>query len=63
MNFVLYEKCRNQWHNNNGKNYHFELSILKFRKGAKESDYSMDKEIGEYLEYQEHHKKLRTSDV
>ncbi len=61
--FVLFERKRNEWHNNNQKNYHFELSIPKFREGISDNNFSMEKEITEYLEYQEHHKKLRTVDV
>ena len=57
MTFVVFEKSRNLWHNNQGRNFHIDLSLDKFR-----SNYTIDwennleKEIAEYLEYQEHHK-------
>lgn len=63
LTFVLFEHNRNQWYNNQERNYHFELSIANFREGVKDTSFSLEKEITEYLEYQEHHKKLRTMDV
>lgn len=59
--FVLYEKNRNTWHNNMGKNFHVDLSLAKFRLRSKETELTIEKEIAEFLEYQEHHR-LRTKD-
>jgi catechol-2,3-dioxygenase len=50
ISFVLFERDKDQWHNNNGKNYHTELSINKFRSAAKNTELTFEKEIAEYLE-------------
>ena len=62
LSFVLFEKDHNIWYNNEGHNYHIDLTLDSFRSCTKNSEYSIEKEIGEYLEYQEHHK-LREIDV
>ena len=62
LSFVLYEKERDQWYNNEGRNFHIPLSLETFRTCSYDTQYSLEKEIAEYLEYAQHIK-LRLRDV
>ena len=62
LSFVLYERNRDIWHNNNGQDFHIELSLDRFRRCDVETEYTMEKEVTEYLEFH-HHQKLRTHEV
>ena len=51
MSFVLYEKERDQWYNNEGRNFHVPLSLEAYRSCSYDTEYSLEKEIAEYLDY------------
>ena len=62
MSFVLYEKERDTWYNNEGHNFHVPLSLDAYRSCSYDTEYSLEKEISEYLEYAQQIK-LRLRDV
>ena len=62
LSFAIFEKNRGQWHNNWGHDYHIDLSLERFRASARETEYTMEREIAEFLEYSEHHK-LHSADL
>ncbi len=54
LSFVLLEKERNQWYNNNGCNYHIDMSLDNFRACCHDTSYQIEKEVSDYLNYSEH---------
>jgi hypothetical protein len=62
VSFVLYEKERDTWYNNEGRNFHVPLSLDAYRSCSYDTEYSLEKEISEYLEYAQQIK-LKLRDV